>query len=125
MKWSNVKGWDNHKLQTYVLQKESEWYKIPSKKDMIDILSELWESAGLDIDDARKDVEYMETPILTTMQMILLMYLTGSPGSYWLSDFEKSSDDEQERLMMTMSRFYACFEKMGRENRSAGILMIK
>ena len=115
----------NKKLAKYVNEKENEWYYIPSKKDMIDILSELWESAGLNIDDERKNAEYRETPILTTMQMLLLMYLIGCPGSYRLSDFEESSDNQQERLIMILSRFYACFEKMGSCARGAGILMIK
>ena len=115
----------NKKLAKYVNEKENEWYYIPSKKDMIDILSELWESAWLNIDDERKNAEYRETPILTTMQMLLLMYLIGCPGSYRLSDFEESSDNQQERLIMILSRFYACFEKMGSCARGAGILMIK
>lgn len=125
MECDDISKRKNKKLAKYVNEKENEWYHIPSKNDMIDILSELWESAGLDLDDERKDAEFGEISILTSMQMLLLMYLIGSPSSYWLSDLEELTDNQQERLIMTLSRFYGSFDKMGRENRGAGILMIK
>ena len=110
-----------------VEEKEKKWFRILNKNEMVGILAELWETAGLEVDENRKDVSLYGTPILTTMQMLLLMYLTGSPGFYRLRGWE-SVEDQNSRFMMHVSKFFACFEKkeyVKDDEFSAGLLMIK
>ena len=127
MNWDDTSKWGNKKLAKYVEEQEKKGFHIPSKNEMIGILTELWETSDLEIDEDRKDIEFYGTPILTEMQMLLLMYLIGSPGFYRLRDWG-SLKDHNSRFMMDISKYFACFEEkeyVKDDWFSANLLMIK
>ena len=76
MMWDDVSNWENKKLAKYVKEKEKEWLHIAKIEEMKAILTEIWESAGL---DGESD------------QIAMLMYLTGMDWWYWLSMWDNES----------------------------------
>lgn len=120
MLWDDISKWKNQKLKKYVKEKEKEWFHIPSEEEMKNILSELWEFAGLDLDEQQeKNQRFSEMAQLK--EMLLLMYLIGMPWYYRLT----MKNGESSRSMLHLSKYFWCFESIDSDRFSASLLMIE
>ena len=87
---------------------------------MKNILSELWEFAGLDLDEQQeKNQRFSEMAQLK--EMLLLMYLIGMPWYYRLT----MKNGESSRSMLHLSKYFWCFESIDSDRFSASLLMIE
>ena len=111
MMWDNVDNWENEKLKEYVKEEERKWFHIPKIEEMMDLLNELWEEAGI-----KRESD----------QIVMLMYLTGMYGFYWLSMWDDKKSDSQANLrsMLWCNDDYPEFDNNWTVYTSATLLMI-
>lgn len=74
----DVDEWRSEGLKNYVKQKQTEWFHIPSKKEISSLLSELWDIANISSEDD---------------QIVMLMYLTGLYWIYLLDDYDYNKEE--------------------------------
>ena len=77
--WNDIEQWENKKLKEFVKDREKEWFHIPSKEEIKDLLHKLWDIAGLDNEED---------------EMAMLMYLTWMKWKYRLSMWNNSKNEE-------------------------------
>ena len=110
MRWDDVTKWKNKKLANYVKQKEKQWLHIPKIEEMKAILTEIWESAGL---DGESD------------QMAMLMYLTWMDWWYWLSMWDdETSGSQDSRSGLNCNGDGSYFDYYGNDHYLASLCMI-
>ena len=110
MKWDDVNQRKNKKLAKYVKKKEKEWLHIAKIEEMKTILTEIWESAGL---DGWSD------------QIAMLMYLTGMDWWYRLSMWDdKTSGSQGSRSLLRCLDYSRGFNFYDNDGNYASLCLI-
>lgn len=71
MKWDDIEWWENKKLKKYIKEKKREWLHIAKRKEIKELLEDIWKIAGTNFE---------------SYEIAMLMYLTWMDWIYRIDD---------------------------------------